>query len=588
MTRSRIVLILAGVCLASASAFGEAAAPLGALAKMPVKEITIFKDGHAFVLHEGSMPTDAAGNVVMDYLPMPVLGTFWPYSTEKDAKLTATVAGKQKVRVERTALSIRELLEANVGAEVIVTEKPAGKDAAGLTYPATILALPTRSGEELEATSPPNSGEKLPQPGSTILLKTAGGTKAVDIDRIQDVTFKKPHKPKVAQEEFRNLLTLKLGWPKAKPQKAAEVGIFYLQKGVRWIPHYKIVIDGKGNARLKLQATLVNELTDLTDVTAYLVVGVPTFAFEELVDPISLQQTFARLSEHFRRGSRGVDALSNVIMSQMAAPQRAPEPGPAPGADLGPEVGGAERSEDLFVYTVEHITLKKGQRMVLPVAEFALKYKDVYTLDIFYTPPPEVWRNFNSRQQADLAGLVAGPVVLHKIRMTNNSKYPLTTAPALVLSGQRVLAQGLLKYTAIGGDTDLTLTAAVDVNVSKTDKETKRTPNAIRWQGYDYGRIDLAGEIKITNHREHAVDLEVSRHVLGNVDEAGQDGKIEMVNVFEDASFAAEAGRPRWWGWYNWPHWWHHFNGVGRIRWEFALKAGKTTKLTYTWHYYWR
>ena len=28
-------------------------------ASMPVKEITIFKDGHAFVLHEGEMPTDA-------------------------------------------------------------------------------------------------------------------------------------------------------------------------------------------------------------------------------------------------------------------------------------------------------------------------------------------------------------------------------------------------------------------------------------------------------------------------------------------------------------------------------------------------
>ena len=46
---------------------------------MPVKEVTVFKDGHAFVLHEGAMPTDAAGNVLMDYLPSPVLGTFWPY-----------------------------------------------------------------------------------------------------------------------------------------------------------------------------------------------------------------------------------------------------------------------------------------------------------------------------------------------------------------------------------------------------------------------------------------------------------------------------------------------------------------------------
>lgn len=589
MTRLRAVFGLIGLCLTSASAFGGKAAPLRALTRMPVKEITIFKDGHAFVLHEGRMPTDGSGSVVMDYLPTPVLGTFWPYSASADVKLTATVAGRRKVSVERTALSLRELLEANVGAEVLITEKPAGEKVAVTTYPATILALPTRSGEELEATAPPNSGEKLPQAGSIILLKTAGGTRAVDISRIQDVTFKGKHKPRIAQEEFRNLLTLKLNWGKAKPAKAAEVGMFYLQKGVRWIPHYKVTIDGKGNARIRLQATLINELTDLSDVTAHLVVGVPTFAFEELVDPISLQQTFARLSQHFRRDSRGAYALRSAIMSQVAMAQRAPERGRgAPPVSLGPEIGASERSEDLFIYTVEHITLKKGQRMVLPVAEFTLRYKDVYTLDVRYTPPPEVWRNFDSRQRAELARLVRAPVVQHKIRMTNKSKYPLTTAPALILRGERVLAQGLLKYTAIGGDTDLTITTAVDVNVKKTDKETKRTPNAVRWQGYDYGRIDLAGEIKLTNHRDHDIALEVTRHVLGNVDKAGQDGKIEMVNVFEDASFISGTGRPLWWSWHNWPYWWHHFNGVGRIRWELTLKAGKSAALSYTWHYYWR
>ena len=49
---------------------------------------------------------------------------------------------------------------------------------------------------------------------------------------------------------------------------------------------------------------------------------------------------------------------------------------------------GGGRSEDLFVYTVEHVTLKKGQRMVLPVSEFELGYRDVYTLDIPFAAPP--------------------------------------------------------------------------------------------------------------------------------------------------------------------------------------------------------
>src|SRR5262249_45564622 len=75
----------------------DPATPLEALARMPVKEITVFKDGHAFVLHQGAMPVDATGNVVLDYLPQPVIGTFWPYSTTKNAKLTSVVAGRRKV-----------------------------------------------------------------------------------------------------------------------------------------------------------------------------------------------------------------------------------------------------------------------------------------------------------------------------------------------------------------------------------------------------------------------------------------------------------------------------------------------------------
>src|SRR5438067_1202932 len=113
----RTVYWAAGAALMAIGMAGmaEQAAPLSALARMPVKEITVFKDGHAFVLHEGTMPVDSAGNVQMDYLPTPVLGTFWPYSAAKDVKLSAVIASPRRVLVERTALNLRELLDANPG-----------------------------------------------------------------------------------------------------------------------------------------------------------------------------------------------------------------------------------------------------------------------------------------------------------------------------------------------------------------------------------------------------------------------------------------------------------------------------------------
>src|SRR5262245_5943359 len=274
----------------SFTTLAQSAAPLSALARMPVKEVTVFKDGHAFVLHEGAMPTDSSGNVVMDYLPAPVLGTFWAYAADSKSKLSSVIAGQRRVLVERTALRLAEMLEANPGAEVLVTEKPLLADKTPLSYSATVVGIPRRSAQELEATSPPNSGDKLPVKAEVILLKTPEGTKVVPLDRIQDVTFKNQMKPMVGEEEFRNLLTLKFDWANRRPETTANIGLVYLQKGLRWIPSYRVTLDASGNASVKLQAVLINELSDLQNVTMNLVIGVPSFAFKETLDPMALQR----------------------------------------------------------------------------------------------------------------------------------------------------------------------------------------------------------------------------------------------------------------------------------------------------------
>jgi len=616
--------ILAAVLLGLVSGAAPAAAPAAppaapnALEAMPIREVTAFKDGHAFVLHEGAMPTDDAGRVVLDYLPAPVLGTFWPYAADPKAKLTAVVAGRRRVSVERTALTVAALVEGNVGAKVRIREWSSlrmGRVVSGLeavdpmarplpprdvsvvssenvvgqiSYEATIVGVPARSGEELARTSPPGAEERLPQKGNVVLLKTAEGVKAVPVERIESVTFVDEPKAGLAEEEFRNMLTLRLDWQGGKPAKQAKVGMVYLQRGIRWIPNYRIEIDGKGKAHVRLQATVVNELADLADVKVHLVVGVPTFAFQESVDPMSLQQAVAQLSSHFRRDAQTAYAFSNAIMSQSGGAVRGPgeEGGGGPVVDLGPEIAGSAKSEDLFVFTVDHVTLKKGERMVLPVAEYDLEYKDVFVLDLPFGPPPEARANLNSEQQIKLARLMGAPKVMHAIRLVNKAEHPLTTAPALILRDGRLLAQGMTKYTAVGATSDLEITTAVDVSVEKVDREVGRKPNAANWHGNNFDEIDLAGEIHLTNRRGQAVDLEVTRYILGVMDEVGQDGKLEQLS-WSEGGWLAFIDLPEWWYWHNWPHWWYRFNGVGRATWKVTLEPGKTIDLTYKWHYLW-
>jgi hypothetical protein len=558
------------------------AEPAASLARMPIKEVTVFKDGHAFVVHQGRVPVDAKGFVVLDRLPTPLLGTFWPYSADREVKLTAVTASRRPVRAEETAIDLRGLLEANPGAMVDLV------DLDGKTISGRIRGLPARPVEELQAMERRPDSELTPTKGGVVLLETGQGVLALPLERVRSVNFKKAPDSKYASDRFRSLLTLEFSWPESGPRREIEVGMAYVQKGLRWIPSYKVTNAGTGKARVQLQATLVNELADLEDVTANLVVGVPTFAFKGTVDPMALQQTVARLGEYFEPQSASGYAMSNAIMSQVADRESRFRDENARGnrpADLGPEVESSEKDEDLFVFTVKRVTLKKGERMVLPVAEYELGYRDVYTLDLPFAPPLEVRANANDEQQRQLARLLGAPRFMHVLRLTNSGREPLTTAPALISSGDRVLGQGMMSYTAPGGECDLALTTAVDIKVSKSDKETGRVPNALTLDGSTYLRVDLSGNIAITNRRDQAVDIEVKRSILGHAETAGQMGKVEMVNAYEEGGAVAQ---PPWWGWYGWPGWWGAVNGVGQFTWKTRIEPGKSLALTYKWHYFWR
>src|SRR5438105_3630357 len=113
-------LILA-VILAANPIHGEAETPVAeGLRALPIREITVFKDGHAFLLHAGRLPVAHDGNIQLDYLPTPVMGTFWPYSANRSLKLKSVTGSSRIGLAERKALTIAELIEANPGASATI------------------------------------------------------------------------------------------------------------------------------------------------------------------------------------------------------------------------------------------------------------------------------------------------------------------------------------------------------------------------------------------------------------------------------------------------------------------------------------
>lgn len=147
---------------------------------LPVREVTVFKDGHAFVLREATLMADGAGDIVLDDLPEPVLGTFWPYASG-GAKLVSATAARERVSEERTALDLVQLLRANEGREVTLI------DVDGARIEGELIGVSMRSGPELEASDPAGGSPRLAEPGSLVRIKTASGTRALPVARVREI-----------------------------------------------------------------------------------------------------------------------------------------------------------------------------------------------------------------------------------------------------------------------------------------------------------------------------------------------------------------------------------------------------------------
>jgi len=262
--------------------------------------------------------------------------------------------------------------------------------------------------------------------------------------------------------------------------------------------------------------------------------------------------------------------------------------GAAAEAGVAGEAFGAV-AEDLFVFDVGRVTLREGERMVVPVARYELPYRDVYALDIPFAPPAEMQQHARDERARTIERLLAAPAVMHRVRLENRSPNPLTTAPAVILRQGRILGQGLLTYTPKGASVDLDVTKAVGILAGREEEETARTPNASQWHNSTFDRIDLAGTIRLANHTDKAVTVEVSQGVLGWADKADANGAIAKLNALEERGpLVGSALSPAWeWWWYSWPHWWHHVNGVARVTWRVDLEPGKSAELRYSWHYFW-
>ncbi len=279
---NRISMLTAIFCLIVNSAFSQANfAP-------EIKRVAVFKNGYAFTYREAEAQT-SDGLAYTTNAPIGVLGTVWGYSTSPNVRVMQLLASETEKRGVERVSNIPEILLANEGARIRFI------DSYGKTFEGTYEIVSNNRNFLL---SPSDGNNEI-----IIALKTESGMMLFPANSIRNIEIigqPKMEKPKLTKE---NRLSLKVEG--AKDGQNINLGVAALERGIRWIPAYRVEVKGTPikEVKLELEAMLINELTDLKNSEVNFVVGVPHFLFQETMSPLSMNTAFAGVSSYFQTGA---------------------------------------------------------------------------------------------------------------------------------------------------------------------------------------------------------------------------------------------------------------------------------------------
>ncbi|HQU85812.1 MAG TPA: hypothetical protein PKY59_21930 [Pyrinomonadaceae bacterium] len=513
---SAIVLFL---CVSANSLFAQT------LFSPEVKRVAVFKNGYAFTYREGETQT-SDGWAYTTNLPVGVLGTVWGYSTSPNVKVMSLLASESEKRETERVTNISEILLANEGARIRFTDTYNTTKYYEGTYeilsPNRNFAVPRVPVDQYQQ-----------QPELVISLKTETGTMLFPVNSIRNIEFlnqPKMEKPKSSKE---NRLALKVDG--TKDGDKINLGVAALERGIRWIPAYRVEFKGTPvkEAKLELEAAMINELTDLTNSEVYFVVGVPHFLFQEQMSPLSMNTAFAGVSSYFRAGSdRGRrDAYSNALASQSYQIDGADD---SSSREVSPTVSEEEKTntfsaEQLFLYQANQVNLKKGQRASFRLFSLTVPASEVFEWTL--NDAPETQRKYleysNSTNSIPLMQDLSSKV-WYALKLKNQTGMPWTTAPALSFREWKPLGQDMLSFTPVGGENILRVTPATEVIGTHTLEEKTREQKTLRYGGGDYtfDLVTVEGKIKLKNIKKEPVEIVLTRNFVGEAVSAGDNGKI--------------------------------------------------------------
>jgi hypothetical protein len=552
------------ICVIAASLILHATGTPRALAKawppaqpLGLKQVALFKNGLGFFVAETTCPADRADFHVS--LPaVPAHGTFW-ISYPSDVDLTSAIARETDWDESIEAMTIPELLAANVGRDVLLTI--GDKEFTGtITHCAVNSATPAPRPSYSSSARSAESYPLRPRPPiGAVMIQTEIGVLCADPQTVTSVVFVGDNMKRQFTEQTKKA-ELQVRLRTAAPNR--KITVTFLAGGVTWAPSYMVDISDAKKARLSAKAVIVNDACKLSGVDVQLVTGFPHLQFSGVVSPMAMKQNLAQFLQALSRDQSGrgrPDVMNNVMSQSVAYSGRMG----GMGGSVMPEYGTAATgtvAEDLFLYPAGQLDLDRSEVAYIPLFTESVPYEHIYQWDIpDYVNEQD--RYDYGRNQGDSPDIEQK--IWHSLRLTNTTQTPWTTAPGETISGGTILGQDTLKYTPPGAKTTLRITRAIGVKGDQVELETSRKRNAMQWRNQQYDLVTIKGELSVLNTLAKPIALEITKTLSGEARSIDPNAKQEKL---------AKGLR--------------RINPVTKLTWTIELAPGTEKNLSYTYDVY--
>lgn len=572
---------------------------------LTTENVVIFKDGYFLIVKKGIATTDGDGKVFTNEVPdSAILGSFWAIAQQ--GEINSMVAGWEASETEGkreiNCTTVMDIVMANLGASCslrIRGEKSEVVKGVLLEVLANRELVPEKKNRtahgQHEIVSGAVESEVLVDTilGTHFLLRTETGDMMIAADSVSNLTVE-GMKTTIEQDVKKLNREKRLTFDFGMANTEIELSLMYFCPGIRWLPTYRLNLTDKPfvfkgedsgieakraaakTAEILMQGEIINDSEDLIDVPLHVVVGVPNFRFKASPSPMVLEASLKNVIPEAApqvMGNQFDNAMfSNALYSQTTSDFRSSR---AAGNSEGVVDGlsadlTASGGNDLFVYELKPMSLKKGERASVRILKSEVAYRDIYTWNVTVQHSPYQFAPGHNRRSPLVA---SDSEVWHQIDLINDTNVPWTTGAAMLVDGFQPLAQELLTYTSPGGICRLPMTVSVDLKAKVDDQETGRELNTIKWRNSNYSLVKGQISAELANNKESEVPVEVSLRFGGKANTVSNEGTIKLEG-FNPNDWSNQGGDP--------------INNSTVINWTALVAPGECFKPTLEYEFYLR